>query len=194
MNETPVAGVLRALAFAAHKHRDQRRKGAGAPPFINHAIEVAEILTSRAGVTDVATLQSAVLHDTLEDTDTTPEEIEAEFGTEVRMTVQEVTDDKTRSGAERRDLQVAGAPALSHRAKLIRLADKVVNIESVVSNPPIDWTVERRRDYLNWTRKVVAGCRGCNPSLERLYDDTLRRGLEAICSRSARGSGPRVGS
>lgn len=174
------AALLAALLFAARKHRHQRRKGADAPPFVNHAIEVAELLARVAGVTDVVTLQAAILHDTLEDTRTEPEEIEAAFGTEVRQVVEEVTDDKRLERVERRRIQVERAPTLSERAKLVRLADKVANIQAVVESPPVNWSTPRRLEYLDWTCEVVDGCRGCSPELERLYDEALRQGTERI--------------
>jgi (p)ppGpp synthase/HD superfamily hydrolase len=172
--------VLRALCYAGQKHRDQRRKGAGAPPFINHAIEVADLLARVAGVSDPVTLQAAILHDTVEDTDATIADIEAEFGTEVASVVAEVTDDERLGANERRRLQVHLAPRLSHRAKLVRIADKIANIRSVAWSPPLDWSRERRRDYLTWTERVVAGCRGCSPELERLYDLALAEGLQVL--------------
>jgi (p)ppGpp synthase/HD superfamily hydrolase len=180
MSSDPTAMLLRALAFAARKHQNQRRKGADAPPFINHAIEVAEILAREGAMTDPVTLQAAILHDTLEDTDTDPAEIEAEFGEEVRRLVEEVTDDKRLSSEERRAQQVRLSPALSPRAKVIRLADKIANVRSVTWSPPVDWSVHRRHDYLSWTERVIAGCRGCSPELEHLYDEALREGLQIV--------------
>ena len=173
------AALLATLRFAAHRHRHQRRKGAGAPPFINPAIEVADLL-ARVGVDDIHVLQAAVLHDTLEDTATRPEEIESEFGPEVRRLVEEVTDDKALERIERRQLQVEHAPALSTGAKLIRLADKLANVQAVAESPPVGWSTRRRLEYLEWTRDVVEGCRGCNPALEKLYDEALAHGLARV--------------
>src|SRR5437762_7741677 len=168
-----IAALLKALHFAAHKHRDQRRKDVEASPYINHPIEVAEILARVGGVTDLVILQAAVLHDTLEDTKTTPEELEAAFGPEVRRVVEEVTDDKRLPKLERKRLQIEHAPHLSARAKQIKLADKISNVRSVTQTPPADWPLQRRREYLDWTEQVVAGLRGCNASLESLYYQLL---------------------
>ena len=168
--------LLGALHFAADRHRDQRRKGAEASPYINHPIEVAEILARVGGVRDLVTLQAAILHDTLEDTETTPEELAAAFGVEVLRVVEEVTDDKKLPKAERKRLQVEHSPHLSDRAKLVKLADKIANVRSVALAPPPDWTWERRSGYLDWTEQVVAGCRGCNEALERYYDQVLGEG------------------
>lgn len=170
------AALLRALRFAAERHRHQRRKGVDRSPFINHPIEVAEILARVAGVEDPVTLQAAVLHDTLEDTDTAPGELEAEFGAAVRSVVEEVTDEKRLPREECRRLQVERAPRLSAPAKLVRLADKIANARAVARTPPADWTLVRRREYLDWAERVAAGCRGESPELDRLWDATIEEG------------------
>ena len=171
-----IAALLRALEFSAAKHRDQRRKDREASPYINHPIEVASVLANVGGVDDLTTLVAAILHDTIEDTQTTGEELEAQFSPDVRRLVEEMSDDKNLLKAERKRLQVELAPSLSARAKLIKLGDKICNLRDVIHRPPAHWTLERRREYLDWTERVVAGCRGCNPALELWYDQTLREG------------------
>jgi guanosine-3',5'-bis(diphosphate) 3'-pyrophosphohydrolase len=174
------AALLKALHFASIKHRDQRRKDVDASPFINHPIEVAELLARIGGVTDLITLQGAILHDTIEDTKTTPEELEAAFGPEVRRVVDEVTDDKRLPRAERKRLQIEYAPHLSDRARQIKIADKISNVRAVTEAPPVDWPLERRREYLDWTERVAAGCRGCNAALESFYDKVLEEGRRVL--------------
>lgn len=169
---TPEARLLAALHFAADKHRDQRRKGEDASPYINHSIVVAETL-ARYGITDPVTLQAAVLHDTLEDTECTPAELERAFGTEVLAVVLEVSDDKALTKRERRDGQVRSASRLSHRAKLIRIADKISNVHDILHSPPADWPLEWRQGYIEWTERVVDGCRGTDRGLEAHYDQVL---------------------
>lgn len=186
-SETPEARLLAALHFAADKHRDQRRKGEDASPYINHPIVVAETL-ARFGVTDPVTLQAAALHDTLEDTETTPDELERTFGREVRDVVMEVTDDKALAKRERKHVQVRQAPSLSHRAKLIRIADKISNVHDVLHAPPADWSVEWRRGYVDWTERVVAGCRGTHEELEACYDQVLHEARRALGAPAAPGS------
>jgi len=175
-----VTVILKALHFAADKHRDQRRKDVGASPYINHPIEVAELLARVGGVTDLVTLQGALLHDTIEDTDTTPEELEREFGPEVRRVVEEVTDDKNLPKADRKRLQIVHAPHASGRARLIKLADKIANVRSVTHTPPAKWPRERRQEYLDWTEQVIAGVRGINPPLETLYFELLDKGRRVL--------------
>lgn len=172
--------LLKAMVFSANRHRHQRRKGADASPYINHPLEVADILVNVGGVGDLTTLIAAVLHDTLEDTATSPEELEALFGSDVRLLVQEVSDDKRLPKAERKRLQIEHAPCLSTPAKVIKLADKITNVRDVTQNPPTGWSVERRREYLAWAEQVVAGCRGQNKALDRSFDQAVQEGREAL--------------
>lgn len=186
MNNThTIAAILKALHFAASKHRDQRRKDVEASPYINHPIEVAELLAREGGVTDQVLLQAAILHDTIEDTDTTPEELEHAFGADVRRVVEEVTDNKTLPKAERKRLQIEHAPHLSDRARQVKIADKISNVLGVTLAPPADWSLQRRQEYLDWTEQVVAGCRGANPALENFYDEVLTEGRRVLAKESA---------
>ncbi len=175
-----LALLLAALQFAAQKHRSQRRKDVAASPYINHPIDVATLLAVQGGVTDLSTLLGAVLHDTIEDTETTPEELAAAFGLEVRDLVLELTDDKQLPKAERKRLQIEHAHAISNKAKLIKLGDKIANVRDVTAAPPTGWSLERRREYLDWTENVVRGCRGTNSGLERYYDEVLTAGRLAL--------------
>jgi (p)ppGpp synthase/HD superfamily hydrolase len=174
------AQLLQALHFSADKHRHQRRKDRSASPYINHPIEVAHVLASVGGVSDLTTLIAALLHDTIEDTATTGDELEQQFGREVRVLVEEMTDDKSLGKAERKRLQVEHARTASHRAKLIKLGDKICNVRDVTHAPPEGWSPERRREYLDWTEQVVAGCRGASAALERHYDSLLAEGRRAL--------------
>jgi guanosine-3',5'-bis(diphosphate) 3'-pyrophosphohydrolase len=168
------AAFLEALEFAASRHRHQRRKGDAGAPYVNHLIEVARLLAVVGGFEDPITLVAAVLHDTLEDTDTTAEELERRFGPEVRSVVAEVSDDPALPKVERKRLQIERAPALSEPAKRIRIADKTSNVREIAYAPPAGWSLPRRREYLDWADAVVAGCRGVCPPLERHYDDVMR--------------------
>lgn len=168
-----VAQLLAAADFAARKHRTQRRKDAEATPYINHPLAVAELLARVADVTDLLTLQAALLHDTLEDTETTPEELELQFGPEVRHLVMEVSDDKTLPKAERKRLQIVHAPELSKPARFIKLADKIANLNDISPACPAAWTADRKREYLDWAEAVVNQIRGTNHALETLFDSTL---------------------
>ena len=177
----PELEILKAAHFAADRHRDQRRKGVDASPYINHPIEVAETLARVGGVSDLATLQAALLHDTIEDTKTSAAELEEVFGAEVSDLVGEVTDDKSLPKKERKQKQIDHSPHLSTRAKLIKLADKICNTRDIAHSSPDDWSEERRVQYLNWSEAVVAGCRGVNTHLEGYYDEVLQRARELLC-------------
>jgi len=177
-----VAILLKAVAFSAARHRNQRRKGAEAFPYINHPLEVAEMLASVAGVTDLDTLVAAVLHDTIEDTGTSGEEIATVFGRKVRAIVEEVTDDKGLPKDQRKKLQAERAPGLSYPAKLIRIADKISNIQELTQSPPQHWSSQRRREYLEWARRVVDGCLGVNEALEHRFDEVIRQARRTLSS------------
>lgn len=176
------ARLLTALHFSADKHRHQRRKDRHASPYINHPIEVAAVLATVGGVSDLTTLIAALLHDTIEDTATTGAELEQTFGHEVRLLVEEMTDDKRLPKAERKRFQIEHARSGSHRCKLIKLADKICNVRDVTHAPPEGWSLERRRDYLDWTEQVVAGCRGASATLERHYDQMLVEGRRMLAA------------
>ena len=181
-----LALLLKAASFSAERHRHQHRKGDDPPPYINHPLEVASILANVGGVTDVTILVAALLHDTVEDTSATGEELEQEFGPSVRALVEEVTDDKSLPRAERRRLQIEHTPALSVAAKQIKLGDKICNLRDVVKNPPTDWSLQRRREYLDWAACVVAGCRGANVALERHFDQVLQDGRPVLAREAWR--------
>jgi guanosine-3',5'-bis(diphosphate) 3'-pyrophosphohydrolase len=169
-----LGAVLQALAFAARKHRLQRRKDREASPYINHPIDLADILVNEAGVTDPVVVVAAVLHDTVEDTDTTLDELAAAFGPEVSAVVAEVTDDKALPKAERKRLQEVHAPHISVRAQQVKLADKISNVRDIARSPPAGWDLERRREYFEWARRVVDGLRGAHPALAALFDEAYR--------------------
>jgi guanosine-3',5'-bis(diphosphate) 3'-pyrophosphohydrolase len=175
--------LLRATAFAADRHRAQKRKDKDRTPYINHPIDVASRLANIGGVQDIDVLVAAVLHDTIEDTGTTPAELEAAFGERVRSLVLEVTDDKTVEKAERKRRQAEHAPHLSPSAKLIKLADQTSNITDIALTPPHDWPLERKRDYVDWAERVAAGCRGVNPALEAAFDRELQRAREVLAAQ-----------
>jgi (p)ppGpp synthase/HD superfamily hydrolase len=178
--ECDISLILKALTFSAEKHKNQRRKGPQASPYINHPINVAQILWKVGGVRDIAVIVSAILHDTVEDTETTPAELERHFGPTVRKLVEEVTDDKRLEKAERKRLQIEHARHLTTGAKQIKLADKISNIEDVAFAPPADWPQQRRMEYLEWADKVVEGLRGCNAQLEQFYNESMDRARERL--------------
>jgi guanosine-3',5'-bis(diphosphate) 3'-pyrophosphohydrolase len=170
--------VLRAAHFAAQKHRMQRRRDADATPYINHPIALAMLLANEAKIDDPVVLCAALLHDTVEDTETSFEELVAAFGDEVADVVREVTDDKSLAKAERKRLQVEHASCISRRAKLVKLTDKICNLRDIEGAPPVGWSIQRRDEYVAWAAQVVAGLRGVHPGLERIFDDIVRRWSE----------------
>jgi len=162
---------IRAVDFAAAKHRNQRRKDEEASPYINHPIALTRVLKVEAAVADLDVLSAALLHDTIEDTETTVEELEREFGPRIARIVAEVTDDTSRPKEERKRLQVEHAASLSHEAKLVKLADKICNVRDMLDAPPAHWSLERRQAYFDWAKEVVDNLRGTHARLEGLFDD-----------------------
>ncbi|MBV8262096.1 MAG: bifunctional (p)ppGpp synthetase/guanosine-3',5'-bis(diphosphate) 3'-pyrophosphohydrolase [Paraburkholderia sp.] len=164
--------IIKAMAFAADRHRNQRRKDSEASPYINHPIALANVLANEGGIEDETVLVAALLHDTVEDTETSLAELAEQFGREVADIVAEVTDDKALPKHERKRLQIEHAPHMSEQARLVKLADKICNLRDIVASPPATWTVERKREYFDWARSVVDGLRGVDPKLESVFDRT----------------------
>lgn len=166
--------ILAAIAFAADKHRNQRRKDAAASPYINHPIALANVLANEAGIDDERVLIAAILHDTVEDTETTAQELVRHFGQEIADIVLEVTDDKSLLKAERKQRQIDHAPTISRRAKLVKLADKICNLRDIASSSPAGWSLRRKQDYFDWAKAVIDGLRGVHPSLEFIFDTAYK--------------------
>ncbi|XP_047342950.1 guanosine-3',5'-bis(diphosphate) 3'-pyrophosphohydrolase MESH1 isoform X1 [Vespa velutina] len=169
-NDQLISLIIKCTDFAAKKHSTQRRKDPAQTPYINHPIGVANILVQEGEIYDPVVILAALLHDTVEDTDTNFDEIELEFGYTVSQVVQEVTDDKTLPKEERKRLQIENAPKRSHRAKLVLLADKLYNLRDLQKSTPICWTPERVREYFKWAKAVVDRIRRTNSNLETALD------------------------
>ncbi len=150
-----VVRLIDAIAFAAKKHRSQRRKDEDASPYINHPIALAALLAGEAGIEDLAVLQAAILHDTIEDTDTTHAELVQRFGAHVADIVLAVSDDKSLEKAQRKELQVEHAAQASREVALVKLADKTCNLRDMAHAPPAGWPLARRREYFTWAKRVV---------------------------------------
>lgn len=169
--------LLRAAIFAAHKHREQRRKDADATPYINHPLAVAAVLAEEGGVRDPELLAAALLHDTLEDTETSCEELRGRFGERIAGVVAEVTDTKFLRKRARKRLQLARAGRASREAQQIKIADKLCNLRDILAMPPADWTPARKREYFDWAKAVVDEVRGVNPRLEVRFDGVYQAAL-----------------
>ena len=172
--------ILKAAHFSAQKHSTQRRKDEDESPYINHPISVALAIAQIGGVDDPEILAAALLHDTLEDTETTPEELEAEFGKKVCEYVLDVTDDKTLPKDERKSRQIEHAKKISKGAALIKLGDKISNVTDVTNNPPADWDINRRKQYLDWAEKVIENCPKVNDRMENKFQEIIKQGRESL--------------
>jgi len=120
--------ILKAAYFAAQKHRDQRRKDKEASPYINHPLRVAMLISEIGKVQDEEIIAAALLHDTIEDTDTISADIEMQFGLRILELVEAVTDDKSLAKEERKKRQIEHASELPKDAALIKLGDKISNV------------------------------------------------------------------
>ena len=175
--------ILKAASFAAEKHRNQLRKGAESTPYINHPLEVARILAEDGQVEDASIIAAALLHDTIEDTETTEEELHQHFGEQVVAMVLEVTDDKSIVKAERKRLQIVNASHKSPGAALIKLADKISNVRDVGRSPPSHWDDTRRLEYLDWASAVVGALPVKDHALYTLFADAVDQS-RALITRS----------
>jgi (p)ppGpp synthase/HD superfamily hydrolase len=168
--------VSRAADFAAERHRDQRRKGTGQVPYVNHLADVARLLAVATKGADAELVAAGWLHDTVEDTATSHDELVSAFGDDVASLVREVTDDKSLPKAERKRLQVVKTSAKTPRARMIKLADLTSNLRQL----PDDWEAQRIREYFEWADQVAAGCRGINSELEGIFDQIFTAGRAAL--------------
>ena len=137
---------------------------------------MAEVLWRIGGVEQIDVLVAAILHDTLEDTETTLAELTHLFGERVSRIVSEVTDDKSLPKQVRKQQQIDHAPFISREAKLVKLGDKICNIEDVCAHPPTGWLQEQKQEYLDWAEQVIRGVRGTNMKLEAEFDRLLQEG------------------
>lgn len=178
MNAKKVLQIVRALDFAAWAHAAQRRKGGTQEPYVNHLTEVARLVAQATGGKDARLIIAALLHDVLEDQSprVTDEMLVEHFGKRVARIVREVSDDGSLPKAERKRLQVEHAPYISRRAKMIKIADKAANLNSILESPPEGWSNERKGEYFAWAIEVVAGCRGVNEWLEAVFDERASQG------------------
>lgn len=179
--------ILRAASFAARVHKTHKRKGAGAEPYVNHVLEVAEILAANGAPLDA--VLAGLLHDTVEDSDKDPEPIThdrlvAEFGEAVAAIVAEATDDKSLPKEVRKALQIRHAPTRTEAAKQLKLADKISNLRAIAAAPPANWEHARRVEYVGWAGRVAVGLKGVNPALDALFDEAYREAVRRLAEEA----------
>jgi guanosine-3',5'-bis(diphosphate) 3'-pyrophosphohydrolase len=169
-NESVEAALLDAVMFAAERHKNQRRKDSDATPYINHPIALAYLLATTGGITDLTVLQAAILHDTIEDTETTVADLRERFGDKVAGIVLEVTDDKALPKHRRKELQVEHAPHKSKAAALVSLADKTCNVRDLATSTPTGWSLSRCQEYFDWAKRVVDGIPRVNEAMLHAFE------------------------
>jgi (p)ppGpp synthase/HD superfamily hydrolase len=166
-----VTRILAAAKYAAEKHAGQKRKGLAKEPYVNHLIEVAELIAASCEALDTNLIVAGLLHDTIEDTDTSAQELEQHFGGDVTSLVLEATDDKSLPKETRKALQIETAPHKSPRAQTLKLADKISNLRSLLASPPQEWSFDRKREYGDWAKRVVDGFTAPNCLLKAQFDE-----------------------
>jgi HD domain len=164
--------LTKALLFAAEAHRNQRRKGAAQEPYLNHLIEVLDLVVQATGDTDMDMVIAALLHDVVEDTPTTYEDVATTFGDRVAEIVRENSDNMSLSKAERRRARIAAMALKSREARIVKMADLISNLRAIATSPPAGWSPERKLGYLEGCRELVDAARGTEASIERLFDET----------------------
>jgi guanosine-3',5'-bis(diphosphate) 3'-pyrophosphohydrolase len=176
----PLRMVSEAALLASRRHNGMARKGRGNEPYINHLAEVANLVSEATGGADAELVAAGWLHDTIEDTGMTREELADRFSARVAAIVAEVTDDMGLPKDERRRLQIVGAPHKSPDAKLIKIADKISNIRArIVAEPSAEERADLA-DYVAWAEQVVAGCRGSNAWLDRTFAETVAKARSTL--------------
>lgn len=171
--------ISKAIVFAAQSHAGQHRKD-GKTPYINHPLEVMNLVVEHVDEPDEEVLIAAVLHDVVEDTNVTENEIAELFGKRVARLVAELTDDKMLSKEERKRIQLEEVHTLSAEGKLLRLCDKICNVYDILYAPPGEWSVDRRMDYLIWGKAVVDKIRGTHAGLETRFDELYAAGVKLL--------------
>jgi len=173
-----IVTIMKAADFAARKHTNQRRKGEGAEPYLNHLIEVASLVAEATNGRPEVVI-AALLHDVVEDQNVTIGEIADLFGPTVASLVAELTDDKSLPKQVRKDMQIANASHKSEGASVIKLADKASNLLALANSPP-PWPAERKRAYVEWARAVVSGLPFKPAGLLARFEDAARLATESI--------------
>jgi (p)ppGpp synthase/HD superfamily hydrolase len=162
--------VLKAADAAARWHVHQRRKGIAQEPYINHLLEVANLVAQATQGQDPDLIVAALLHDAIEDQEVPRDVIADSWGEAVARLVEEVTDDKTQPKEVRKRKQVESAASKSDLAKLVKIADKTSNLRAIASSPSPEWSTKRRLEYIAWAREVVQNLHGANRWLEAEFD------------------------
>jgi guanosine-3',5'-bis(diphosphate) 3'-pyrophosphohydrolase len=175
--------IADAILYAAECHADQVRKD-GKTPYINHPLQVMHHLVHLANCDDDELLCAAILHDVIEDTGVRKIELEKRYTKRISDLVVELTDDKTLSKTERKLMQIEQAHSLSYDARLIRISDKICNVNDIHTAPPLNWSIAQRLNYITWSLAVVERIRGTNTELENYFDTVVKRAWDSLSRRN----------
>ncbi len=172
--------ISQALVFASQAHSNQRRKGAAQEPYINHLIEVMDLVARVTRGEDADILVAALLHDVIEDAGVTAEELERKFGRRVARIVSENSDDMSLTKPERKAKRIAAMPGKPVDSRIVKTADVISNLRAVAVSAPAGWDIERKLGYLNSCRQLINAGRGASPELDALFDQTAADAEQAL--------------
>ncbi|MGI9007420.1 MAG: HD domain-containing protein [Streptosporangiaceae bacterium] len=160
-----IGQVSEAIDFATAAHGDQQRPTG--VPYLEHLLEALEALARGAGVTDPDLLCAAVLHDVVEDTEVTSEDLEKRFGPRVAELVGWVTIPRARPGQDKTAVKEAALGRLGSAPRdaiLVKLADRLSNVQTLRNLP-----LERQRRYYDQTVRFIVPLAATDPWFERWY-------------------------
>jgi len=175
--------LFNALSYASQMHQNQRRKGSDTP-YVNHLIDVARLLAEYHMGDDLVLMQAALLHDVVEDTEADMRDVEVIFGQDVASVVAEVTDDKSLPKHLRKQLVVENCAHWTWRAKVLKLADLISNVNDVIHRPPTSWDLERQSNYFGWAAQVAQMMAGAHPELEYRLLGLIETGQHQLESKA----------
>ncbi len=170
--------VLNAKKFAQEKHKNQKRKD-GVTPFYDHLEGVVNRLKN-LGVTDKETLCSAWLHDIIEDTDVTFDQINERFGREVAVIVLSLSKDKSIPKKDREIQYANQLKDVPFQTKIIKLCDISANLKDL-ANAPISKTQKNKQikkilHYLRVIKNDISENKSKYPKIQEIID-----GINTIC-------------
>jgi len=173
LNEKDAEAVLGAAIFATEKHKSQVRSNEKKTPYIIHPIEVADLVMKIGHVYDKDVLITALLHDVMDDTQTTYEQITSLYGTKVSSYLEEMTSKQGLSLKEQKKQQIMQAFRQNPSVAIIKLSDKLSNLKTLATSPPPSWSRDRIDQYFQWAQTVIENLPESNQLLKKAVKNVI---------------------